>query len=1497
MRRQDPGNDYYTPDISLKSRGDFYGNVHDDDDDDVADGARKHTKSWATDKYDVFSPVWRSSKYRQSTTFESHAPSYRAHRAKEQWMPPYLVYRGKVEESLTPQTAKNVCGSLNKNKANAKAVDDAVERAVLSESSYYGDTSLEALSVLRKEDASDGRQAASERRRRSNDAGKNPVESETLAASSAIQTGANKVHERSASQKLDYPRFDDQSCKKDALEIEGLMPGDVDMDVLEKVAGPRYRGPNIPQQTEGDIVQAHRDYRMLGAVAPPSTSGLDAESEDGIHVLKALERLNQQLLDDKPRTSSLSSEQVVVEQRASEQRSSRPNGKRVPVSQEPLIVPASAATAKAIKPMRRTLSDQDVTPTQGMVTGLKYPYGRTSYEESKQRESRRNGQGRRPETDDSTVEVHEGFVVTDDEIKLLLAESNGKHKGKISDPKVPPRQSTTISSKLHRHGAGRGHHEFEHDSCQDEYRNDSQFRARNREYDVQPEIQSDATPRSEGRQFDRNGSVPRDSRHGRLKSEANPPNRWRHCHHLRESVTCVERRSGQSTDSRQERNWEVVIDGNDDDDDNKSRQVSRKKRLEFPPEDHSEHLKGGRLLREATKTTRILQSSEEMDYSVDSDEDDDESTMNGDAGNWSFVSSRSSKDGVFGRGQIRIEKGEGTTGFSLGSSTWYTPEASSTSSGVQPAVVSLDEPVIGNWRKKSNIVLRRSNTALSKCLRELPRASQLKHQDPVIVVFGGMNPDEPLREDLGSAVFRYLPEEDTWELCGHMPQAKSYHASVAVEDSVYIIGGYTLESTFDAEPSASASCFRLDVLAMSWESVAPLNRARACHVAVTAQGRIYVAGGKDKKGRITDSVESYDVSTGRWEQLPNLPRPLMASAAAYFQASFWVLGGVTRSKNTDCRVTDAIYQFDFTDGRWFHSVDLWTPVAYSLAFTTESGGRLWLWGGVTEDGRSLGELRCWSPEHRAWKHCCRLNPPRHGFCGAIVGMRKLPRWQAASERRRRSNDAGKNPVESETLAASSAIQTGANKVHERSASQKLDYPRFDDQSCKKDALEIEGLMPGDVDMDVLEKVAGPRYRGPNIPHQTEGDIVQAHRDYRMLGAVAPPSTCGLDAESEDGIHVLKALERLNQQLLDDKPRTSSLSSEQVVVEQRASEQRSSRPNGKRVPVSQEPLIVPASAATAKAIKPMRRTLSDQDVTPTQGMVTGLKYPYGRTSYEESKQRESRRNGQGRRPETDDSTVEVHEGFVVTDDEIKLLLAESNGKHKGKISDPKVPPRQSTTISSKLHRHGAGRGHHEFEHDSCQDEYRNDSQFRARNREYDVQPEIQSDATPRSEGRQFDRNGSVPRDSRHGRLKSEANPPNRWRHCHHLRESVTCVERRSGQSTDSRQERNWEVVIDGNDDDDDNKSRQVSRKKRLEFPPEDHSEHLKGGRLLREATKTTRILQSSEEMDYSVDSDEDDDESTMNGDAGNWSFVSSRSSKDGVFGRGQIRIEKVSAVPR
>ncbi|KAK8783434.1 hypothetical protein V5799_010201 [Amblyomma americanum] len=114
----------------------------------------------------------------------------------------------------------------------------------------------------------------------------------------------------------------------------------------------------------------------------------------------------------------------------------------------------------------------------------------------------------------------------------------------------------------------------------------------------------------------------------------------------------------------------------------------------------------------------------------------------------------------------------------------------------------------------------------------------------------------------------------------------------------------------------------------------------------------------------------------------------MASAAAYFDSRIWILGGITRSAANRCRVTDAVYEFDQLDGRWFQAASLWAPLAYCLVLTTaESSGeeRLWLWGGMDEDGRSLGELRLWKPERRSWKRFWRLQPARHAFCGAVVG--------------------------------------------------------------------------------------------------------------------------------------------------------------------------------------------------------------------------------------------------------------------------------------------------------------------------------------------------------------------------------------------------------------------------------------------------------------------------------------------------------------------------------
>ncbi|CAN8004380.1 unnamed protein product, partial [Ixodes hexagonus] len=312
---------------------------------------------------------------------------------------------------------------------------------------------------------------------------------------------------------------------------------------------------------------------------------------------------------------------------------------------------------------------------------------------------------------------------------------------------------------------------------------------------------------------------------------------------------------------------------------------------------------------------------EELDYSVDSCDNDDESTAG--ERSWSFVSSGNSKEGACGKGKARTEKDEGTTGFSLEGSTWYTPEMMSTSSGGQSSVVSLDNLMMGNWRKKSNIVLRRS----------------LKHADPVIAVFGGMNPDEPLREDLGESALDVLVHCSTVVLSRWF---KFVHLWTPV--------AYSLAFTQQVHRNMLGPSRRLKFIHL-WTPV-------AYSLAFSQQ------------------VHCSMVVASRWFKLVHLWTPVACLFVAFTQRVHCNMVVLSRS---------IVTRWFFLLLRWFKSVHLWTPVAYSLAFTTDSGGQLWLWGGVTEDGRPLGELRCWSPKHKAWKRCCQLAPPRHGFSGASVG--------------------------------------------------------------------------------------------------------------------------------------------------------------------------------------------------------------------------------------------------------------------------------------------------------------------------------------------------------------------------------------------------------------------------------------------------------------------------------------------------------------------------------
>nr|CAB3260015.1 kelch-like protein 5 [Phallusia mammillata] len=79
--------------------------------------------------------------------------------------------------------------------------------------------------------------------------------------------------------------------------------------------------------------------------------------------------------------------------------------------------------------------------------------------------------------------------------------------------------------------------------------------------------------------------------------------------------------------------------------------------------------------------------------------------------------------------------------------------------------------------------------------------------------------------------------QNKWMSIGNMRRARYVHATVALTDSIYCIGGHNDITRF-------SSCERYDVRNGKWNEIAPLNQARSGLASVALDGKIYAIGKK-----------------------------------------------------------------------------------------------------------------------------------------------------------------------------------------------------------------------------------------------------------------------------------------------------------------------------------------------------------------------------------------------------------------------------------------------------------------------------------------------------------------------------------------------------------------------------------------------------------------------------------------------------------------------------
>jgi N-acetylneuraminic acid mutarotase len=161
-----------------------------------------------------------------------------------------------------------------------------------------------------------------------------------------------------------------------------------------------------------------------------------------------------------------------------------------------------------------------------------------------------------------------------------------------------------------------------------------------------------------------------------------------------------------------------------------------------------------------------------------------------------------------------------------------------------------------------------------------------------------------------------------------------------------------------------------------WTAGAPMPTPRTEVTAAVLEDDIYIIGGFDESGQVTDIVEVYNIANNTWSKAAPLPEPLHHTAAASYNGKIYVVGGYTAPWSP----TNRLFIYDPIQNSWQEGNPMPTPRgALNVNFVNET---LYAIGGSSD--RPLGSNEAYDPSSDTWTSKVLMPTARHHAGSAVV---------------------------------------------------------------------------------------------------------------------------------------------------------------------------------------------------------------------------------------------------------------------------------------------------------------------------------------------------------------------------------------------------------------------------------------------------------------------------------------------------------------------------------